>query len=59
MAILSSSETMEKFKIGSTTTVMNLFKAHGSPAFKIGKDWRVDEVKFEQFLLKQSEKFKG
>lgn len=59
MKSLGTYEVMERFNIGSTTTVLQLFKSHGSPAFKIGKDWRVDPDKFEEFLIKKSEQFKG
>lgn len=57
MAILSSQEIMEQFKV-SHDTLYQLFRAKGSPAFKVGKNWRVDSEEFKEFLKKQSEKFK-
>jgi excisionase family DNA binding protein len=47
-------EVQERFRIGSTTTVISLFKAKGSPAYKIGKSWRVDKDDFKKFLIKIS-----
>ena len=57
--ILSTKETKERFRIGSTKTVLELFKSQGSPAFKVGKNWMVDEDDFKAFLLKRSKSYKG
>lgn len=59
MASINTAETMERFNIGSLNTTLQLFKIKGSPAFKVGKNWMVDEEDFKKFLLKQSEQFKG
>ncbi len=59
MAILSTAETMQKFKIGSRNTVFSLFRTKGSPAFRVGRNWMVDEDDFKVFLQKQAEQFKG
>jgi hypothetical protein len=59
--ILTTEQVMEKYAIARSTT-MELFATKGSPAFKIGTGrghWRVDDKKFEEFLLKRSEEYKG
>lgn len=58
MAVLSAKETMEHFQVGHDT-LYQLFRAKGSPAFKVGKNWRVDSEEFKEFLKKESERFKG
>jgi|GEM_PF-6220563 len=59
MPILNKQETMEYFDIKSPTTALQLFRTKGSPAFKVGKNWRIDREEFKEFLKEQSEKFKG
>jgi excisionase family DNA binding protein len=59
MAILNTEETMDKFQIGSYSTIFALFKRKGSPAFKTGKNWKVDEEEFKTYLKKLSESSKG
>jgi hypothetical protein len=59
MSSLSTQEVMARFGIKSTTTALQLFKTNGSPAYKVGKNWMVDEDDFKSFLQKQSEKYKG
>lgn len=59
--ILTTEQTMKAFGIARSTT-MEIFATKGSPAFKIGTGrghWRVDEKKFEDFLLKRSGEYKG
>lgn len=56
---LTTKEVMERFRIASPTTVLHLFRSKGSPAYKAGKSWMVDEKDFKKFLLKQSEHYKG
>ena len=59
--ILTTEQVMEKLSI-TKQTVIKMFASHNSPAFKVGDGrghWRVDESKFEQFLIKRSEQFKG
>ena len=56
--ILTTEQTMKKFGIGSFTTILMLFHEKGSPAFRVGKNWRVDEEEFKDFLKKRSEQFK-
>ena len=58
MAILTSKQVSEKFFISMDTT-LQLFKMKGSPSFKAGKDWRVEEEELKKFLQKQSEEFKS
>ena len=58
MGILSADQTMKKFQIGSFTTILSLFHEKGSPAFRVGKNWRVDEEEFKKFLKERSEQFK-
>lgn len=59
MAVLSTAETMKKFNIGSRNTVFSLFRTKGSPAFRVGRNWMVDEEDFKKFLQKQAEQYKG
>lgn len=59
--MLTTEEIMQRFNI-SKPTAIQLFRTKGSPAFKVGTGrghWRVDPVKFEQFLIKKSEDQKG
>ena len=56
---LNTVQTMERFGIKSPTTALQLFKTKGSPAYKAGKGWMVDEEDFKKFLLSQSEQYKG
>jgi excisionase family DNA binding protein len=35
-----------------------LFREKKSPAFRVGKNWRVDEEEFKKFLKERSEEFK-
>jgi hypothetical protein len=49
---------MIRFGIKSPTTVLQLFKAKDSPAYKAGKSWMVDEEDFKQFLIKRSAEYK-
>lgn len=58
MAILSTEQTMKKFQIGSFSTILMLFREKNSPAFRVGKNWRVDEEEFKKFLKERSEEFK-
>ena len=58
MAVIGTTEAMKKFHIGSRTTIFSLFRTKGSPAFRVGKNWVVDEDDFKKFLQKQSEQFK-
>ena len=58
MAILSTEEIMKKFKIGSFSTILMLFREKQSPAFRVGKNWRVDEEEFKKYLKERSEEFK-
>ena len=58
MAILSTEQTMKKFQIGSFSTILMLFREKNSPAFRVGKNWRVDEEEFKKFLKERSEQFK-
>lgn len=59
MAILNTEQIMEKYNIGSRNTVFALFRTKGSPAFRVGRSWMVDDLEFKEFLYKQSEQFKG
>ena len=59
MAILTTSQAMEKYQIGSQSTILELFRRKGSPAFLTGKNWKVDDEKFERYLQKESESRKG
>lgn len=59
MPALATHEVMVRFGIKSPTTVLQLFKVKGSPAYKAGKSWMVDEEDMKKFLLKRSEKYKG
>jgi excisionase family DNA binding protein len=59
MAILSTEEVMKKFKIGSFSTILMLFREKNSPAFRAGKNWRVDEDDFKKFLQERSAQYKG
>lgn len=59
MSALSTQEVMVRFGIKSPTTVLQLFKTKGSPAYKAGKSWMVDEEDFKTFLQKRSEPYKG
>lgn len=36
-----------------------LFKRKGSPAFRVGREWQVDVVKWDSYLLELSEEDKG
>lgn len=58
MAILSTEQTMKKFQIGSFTTILMLFREKNSPAFRAGKNWRVDEEDFKKFLKERGEVLK-
>ena len=49
---------MKKFKIGSFSTILMLFREKQSPAFRVGKNWRVDEEEFKKYLKERSEEFK-
>lgn len=59
MAILNTEETMKKFQIGSYTTIFSLFRTKGSPAFRTGRNWKVDEDEFKEFLKQLSIPYKG
>lgn len=59
MLILTTAETMKMFQIGSQDTMLQLFKMKDSPAFKVGKNWRVDAEKFEKFLQEQCKTLKS
>jgi hypothetical protein len=59
MPALSTQDVMIRFGIKSPTTVLQLFKTKGSPAYKAGKGWMVDEEDFKKFLQRQSEQYKG
>lgn len=59
---LTAFEVMERFSIKSPTTVYQLLKEKGSPAYNIGVgrgNWRVDEDDFKAFLQQRSEKSKS
>lgn len=59
---LTTEQAMERFQIKSITTITELFKKKGSPAYKVGAGrghWRVDEEDFKKFLQKESEQYKG
>jgi len=56
--VLSAKEASEQFQV-SNDTLYQLFRSKGSPAFKVGKNWRVDKEEFKEFLKKQSEQYKG
>lgn len=58
MSYPSTEETMKKFQIGSFSTILMLFREKNSPAFRVGKNWRVDEEEFKKFLKERSEEFK-
>lgn len=58
MQALTTQQAMERFCI-SKNTILEFFKKKGSPAYKIGTHWRVDEEDFKAFLLKESEKDKS
>lgn len=61
-AALTTEQAMERFQIKSITTITELFKKKGSPAYKVGigrGHWRVDEEDFKKFLQKESEQYKG
>lgn len=62
MPALTTAQAMERFQVNSITTMTELFKKKGSPAYKIGTGrghWRVDEEDFKKYLQKESEKYKG
>ena len=59
MGVISTAEAMKVFRIKSRTTAFSLFRTKGSLAFRVGRNWMVDEEEFKQFLKKQSEQFKG
>ena len=43
----------------SYDTIIKLFRRKDSPAFRCGREWQVDENKWDEFLLKLAEKDKG
>lgn len=43
----------------SYDTIAALFKCKGSPAFRVGREWQVDAVKWDAYLLKLAEESKG
>lgn len=50
---------MKEFQIGSFTTVLEIFHAHGSPAFMVGNKWVCDSEELKEFLKERSKKLKG
>jgi excisionase family DNA binding protein len=56
---MSVREVKERFNIGSNSTVLELFQTKSSPAYKVGRSWRVDEEDFKKFLIKNSAQYKG
>ncbi len=36
----------------SYDTIAALFKRKGSPAFRVGREWQVDVIKWDAYLLK-------
>lgn len=55
---MSAKEVKERFRIGTSSTLLELFQTKGSPAYKIGRSWYVDEDDFKKFLIKNSEQYK-
>lgn len=43
----------------SYSTIAALFKRKGSPAFRVGHEWQVDEIKWDEYLLKLADDDKG
>lgn len=43
----------------SYDTIASLFKRKSSPAFRVGREWQVDIVKWDAYLLKLAEEGKG
>ena len=43
----------------SYDTIAALFKGKGSPAFRVGREWQVDVIKWDAYLLKLAEEAKG
>lgn len=58
MAVLSIADCMKRHNM-SRDTITREFRKKGSPAYKIGIQWQVEEEEWIAFLKKESEKFKG
>lgn len=43
----------------SYNTIINLFRKRGSPAYRVGREWQVDEEKWNAYLMKLSEASKS
>ena len=43
----------------SYDTIAALFKRKGSPAFRVGREWQGDVIKWDAYLLKLAEEAKG
>lgn len=59
MAMLKTKELMEKYRIGSQGTMLELLRAKGSPAIMVGNKWMCDENEFMEYLKKRSERYKS
>lgn len=62
MAALSVEQVMERF-VMSRETVLQMFRRHDSPAYKIGPNpkspWRVDEDDFKKYMQELAKTSKG
>ena len=56
--LLSIEKAAEKFDVNEITAY-KIFRAKGSPAFKVGREWRCDEDELIAFLKRRSERSKG
>ncbi|WP_178313253.1 hypothetical protein [Lacrimispora sp. 210928-DFI.3.58] len=43
----------------SYDTIIKLFRRKGSPAYRVGREWQVDQDKWDAYLLKLAETDKG
>ena len=56
--MLSIEKAAEKLGV-NRMTVYKVFRMKGSPAFKVGREWRCDEGELIAFLKRHSERSKG
>lgn len=59
MPVLNTREAMRRFGIKSPTTMLQVFRTKGSPAYLVGRSWMVEEEDLKKFLIKRSERLKG
>lgn len=56
--ILTIRDCMTRHK-KSYDTIAALFKRKGSPAYRVGREWQVEESKWDAYLLELAEGDKG